>query len=263
MTAQESALCGWDLTINAMRGTDQIDAEDVKVFARTHFKHWCFQLEKGKKTGYLHFQFRGSLRKRARLCGIKKYLAHADLQGYPSITTVDEFEGDNLYVMKEDETHVEGPWSDKDADEVMYIPKDLRFQPTWNPMQARIIWQMEQPPNRRHVNCIVDREGNRGKSFLAAWLYTHGKANYIPFFAEAKDLMRMVFALPWKDAYFIDLPRAISHKAEHEIYGGIEQLKTGIIYEDRYAFRMKAIDAVHVFVFTNKLPNTSLCSMDR
>lgn len=255
---QRSPVCGWDLTIKA----EGIEVEQVKVFARTHFKSWAFQLEKGDKTGYLHYQFRGSLRKKARETGIKKYLRQAELIGYPNITTVDEFEDDGDYVMKED-TRIDGPWSSKDEDEQMYIPKDMRDKIEWRPWQKGLIEIMDTPANRRTINCIINESGNIGKSWMALWLHAHGKAIYIPYFDGAKDMMRMVYGQPERGTYFVDLPKSLSHKAQNEIYAGIEMLKSGFVYEDRYKYQSKIIDPVHVFVFTNQKPDVALLSKDR
>lgn len=255
-----NACAGWDITLKA----EGHEVDEVKAWANEFFKRWTFQKEAGEQTGYLHFQFRGSLIKKRRDTEIRKLIRDSGFvvggRGVtPTNLTVFET-GDNAYVLKT-ETRVDGPWSSEDV--VTYIPIDMRFEPTWNAMQQCVLRVMDTKPNRRDINCIVDPVGNRGKSFLATWLFCHGMANYIPFFTEAKDLMRMVHGLPRRGAYFIDLPRALSHKAEHEIYGGIEQLKTGIIYEDRYKFKMEAIDPVHVFVFTNRQPNRELASRDR
>lgn len=253
----------WDMTIPA----EGVEKDDLIVFFNEHFKKWIFQLEKGEQTGYLHYQFRGSLNVKLRKTGLMK-LIRAEDSPFPKISerAVTPTVTDTVILTYERytsklETRVDGPWSSED--QANYIPIDMRFTPEWNELQQMIITRTQEPPNRRIINCIVDTKGNNGKSFLATWMYTHGQANYIPFFTEAKDLMRMVFGLPRRSVYFIDLPRALSHRAEHEIYGGIEQLKTGIIYDDRYRFKMEAIDPVHVFVFTNRAPNMELASMDR
>lgn len=251
-------LAGWDITINA----ENVEPEYIIEWADEHFKRWAFQLEKGEKTGYLHYQFRGSLHTKKRESGVVKLFNAAGFSGHVRPTCEKTFATEDAkYVMKP-ETRVEGPWH-SGAKESDFIPVDMKDTPVWRPMQQKIIDYIATPPNRRNIYCIVDRDGNKGKSFLAMWLYCHGECNYIPFFTEAKDLMRMVHGLPTRKAYFIDLPRALSHKAEYEIYGGIEMLKTGIIYEDRYHFRMKAINPVHVIVFTNKIPDMKLCSADR
>jgi hypothetical protein len=254
MAKQESNVAVYDITIRA----EGHEVDEVKAWANAYFKKWCFQLEKGAETGYMHYQFRGSLKVKKRP-GPMKSLLRETFEGHCCPTSTNS-SNDEFYAMKED-TREEGPWTDRD--EYVYIPIDMRFTPVWNEMQQRMVYIMNTDPNRRHVNCLVDGDGFRGKSFLAMWMYAHGYACYIPFFTEAKDLMRMVHGLPRRKSYFIDLPRALSHKAEHEIYGGIEQLKTGIIYDDRYKFRMEAIDPVHVFVFTNRMPNLDLISNDR
>lgn len=258
----DSQCAGWDITFSA----EHVTRETVLKFGESLFKKWTFQKERGK-SGFEHYQFRGSLTVKKRKRELVKIMREGGIkiaEDSVSPTSKTTFVcDDESYVLKED-TRIEGPWSSKDI--VVYIPKDMRATPTWRPMQAEIIEMMEKDPNRRTINCVVDPQGNNGKSFLAMWLFCHGKSHYIPFFTEAKELMRMCHGMiksEWRNTFFIDLPRALSHKAECEIYGGIEQLKTGMIYEDRYEFKMMAIDCVHVFIFTNRMPNMKLVSPDR
>lgn len=258
----ENACVGWDITFSA----DKVKFESIMNFAEAMFKKWTFQKEEGE-SGYIHFQFRGSLEKKLRKSDLMKIihsgkLKVADKQVSP--TSKECFDIDDAAYCKKENTRIEGPWSSKDK--LAYIPLDMRGMPEWRPFQETVREMIALPPNRRKINCIVDPFGNAGKSFLAMWMYCNGYSYYIPCFTEAKELMRMTYAMissGVRNTFFIDLPRALSHKAENEIYGGIEQLKTGIIYEDRYDFKMMAIDPVHVFIFTNRLPNMKLVSPDR
>lgn len=250
----------WGITFSA----DKNEKESIERFARREFKKWTFQKERGEG-GYIHFQFKGSLKDKKRKCELLVMMRSGGLIiAEDSVSPTPKVNMDNYSYVDKDETRIEGPWSSDDK--VDYIPTDMRETPKWRPMQQDIIDIIATKPNRRTIHCIIDSTGNNGKSFLAMWLYCHGISYYIPFFTEAKELMRMSHAMVtsgWRNTFFIDLPRALSHKAEHEIYGGIEQLKTGMIYEDRYDFKMIAIEACHVFIFTNRKPDMRLCSADR
>lgn len=255
-------VAGWDFTLSAAENSK----EAITAFLEGYAKKWAFQKEKGAENGFEHYQGRMSLIKKKREGELYKAMREANLVFSGAAvrpTCGATFNDENLkYVLKQD-TRIEGPWTSEDAEEDNYIPSDLRLTPTWNAMQERVIGWISKPPNRRTIHCVVDPVGNNGKSFMAMWAWAHKKAVYIPFFTEAKDLMRMVHGLPKYGCYFIDLPRALSHKAMHEIYGGIEQLKTGMIYEDRYRFRMEMIEPCHVVVFTNRMPDFNLASADR
>ena len=254
----KNPVCGWDFTVRA----EGIEVEQVISFMTEYCKRWCFQKEKGEETGYEHYQCRVSMKVKVRDTGMNKLLVKAfNVFCKPTPTVVDTFATqDDFYVMKED-TRIDGPWSDKDTAKT-YIPVDMRGEFKPNEVQERLLQIMETTPNRRHVHCVVAR-GNIGKSYFAVWAHVQGLANYVPFFTEARDFMRMVHGMPRRKTYIIDLPRALSHKAENEVYGAIEQLKTGVIYEDRYHFRMEVIDPVHVIVYTNRMPNMELLSADR
>lgn len=263
----------WDITFSAKLNKQ----ERIMEFADEYFKTWSFQLEQGEKTKYEHFQFRGSLAdKESGGVGKQRKLAFMKIlhkekfkvqPGSVSPTCSNAvYHDDEDYVTK-DATRLDGPWSSKDMT-AAYIPIDMRFDPEWNTMQRYVLDVAKTIATRRKIHAIKDADGNNGKSFIATWMYARGLAHYVPFFTEAKELMRMVMAMTstkkgGSNLFFVDLPRALSHKAEHEIYGAIEQLKTGIIYDDRYRFRMKIIDPVHVIVFTNKIPNWNLVSSDR
>ena len=47
------------------------------------------------------------------------------------------------------------------------------------------------------------------------------------------------------------------------MFSGIEQLKNGYLFDDRYSFKRKFIDSPAVWVFVNKLPDPKYLSPDR
>jgi len=250
-----NAIYGYDITFKA----EGLSREEIADWAESHCKSWAFQLEEGQG-GYRHYQFRCSLDKKRRLQEMVKFTHQTFPGAHVSITS--NIAPGNKYVMKE-EGRIEGPWTSDEDTEGNYVPTDMRMEPKWNAMQQTIVDIKATKPDRRTVHCIVDTRGNRGKSFIAMWMDIHKKAIYVPQFADAKDLMRMCFAQPKIGCYFIDLPKATSHMSENALYAGIEQLKTGMLYDDRYKFRKQWIDPCHVFVFTNREPNIAMLSADR
>jgi len=259
-----NALAGYDLTISA---GDKPRAE-FHAWVTQYFKRYCYQLEKGAETGYMHYQFRGSLKTKMRWDTLQKRMAAAGFEGKISITSGGVFElGDEFYQMKKDHTYVEGPWTDRDIDtedefSPGFIPYDFRGSMKMNCIQEDLWDYIQTPPNRREVLCVVG-PGNIGKSYFASWLDIHKHGHYVSYFTEAKSLMEECYASEWRRAYLIDLPKALSHKAENEVYGAIEQLKTGCVCDRRYKYKKRWLNPAHVIVFTNRIPDANLLSSDR
>lgn len=241
---------------------DKVDHEDLIKFFQDHCKHWCFQLECGEETGYIHYQCRISLNDKMRCANVAKTLMDTfDLEGC-HVSPTNNNTTDYIYVTKE-ETRLEGPWSDKDFITESKIPKRFRGTITWKPFQQSILNLINTPPDDRHVHIVVDSAGNHGKSFFVDWLAVHKKAAFIPQMKEARDIMRMVMNKEKSTCYFIDFPRATSHNDQHAIYSSIETIKRGYAYDDRYHFKDEYFEPPHIWVFTNKQPDISLLSKDR
>ena len=258
METKNNAICGYDLTIPA----ETLD----KCFIQEKFeelcKSWVFQLEKGDETGYLHYQCRVSLKTKIRpsqmitLCN--KIFGGCQVKP----TCSENFINKNFnYVMKDD-TRVDGPWSDKD-EKPHYIQKRFRGKINWRPWQQQLMDIINLEPDDRSVNIVINLNGNRGKSFLTMYLMTFKKATRIPAQPEMRDTMRMVMDQPKVPCYFIDLPKAIAKNNQNAIYSGIEEIKNGYSYDDRYKYKCEIFEPPHVWVFTNEIPDSNLLSMDR
>ena len=86
----------------------EIEKKKILEFLEEHCKKWTFQLERGEKTGKLHFQGRFSLKSKTRLTGLVKLLPKAHFS-----VTSNENRTNCFYVEKED-TRIKGPWRDTD-----------------------------------------------------------------------------------------------------------------------------------------------------
>lgn len=261
-------VCNYDITFpHTEQVGGEVQWEHINDWAKHLFKKYVFQLERGEKTERLHYQFRGSLKKKTTLRNMIHLTHNCFPSAHVSITSKHCI-GDFSYVSKS-ETRVDGPWGNAVPKEIKeeqatgyYVPSRFLKAPVWNEFQRDVLNIVTQPPDDRKVICIYGA-GCQGKSFLALFLHAHKKALYVPQFETAKELMRMCYGLPKRGIYFIDLPRATSQNGEHALYSGIEQLKNGYIYEDRYNYKSTLIEPPHVVVFSNKKPNTELLSADR
>ena len=250
----KSALCVYDLTISQKQASK---LEIMETFKK-HCKKWCFQLEKGEKTGYMHYQCRISLKTKKRMNQVIMMFQH--LKANVSITSKANRDN-NFYVLKED-TKVEGAWTESKNDLPEYIPRQIREIKKLYPFQKQII-RMSEEWDTRTIHIVIDIEGNKGKTTISQYLHVYKKANIIPFCNDYKDLMRMVLCMPKLGCYMIDLPRAINKERLYQLFSAIETIKGGYAYDDRYSFKSAVFDCPQIFVFTNIRPDTKLMTKDR
>lgn len=115
----------------------------------------------------------------------------------------------------------------------------------------------------RTINIVIDFEGNNGKSTLVSYMRAYNIGRKLPFCNDYKDIMRMVCDMPTSTCYLIDMPRAINKERLFQLYGAIEEIKSGYAYDDRYKFTEKIFDCPNIWIFCNAVPDTSMLSMDR
>lgn len=227
-------------------------------------KKFVFQLEKGEKKGYLHYQGRVSLIKKCRPGSVLKLFEEKFRPNWikPTIKAeADKYKhtGDAFYQMKE-QTRVLGPWCD--TDEVIYIPRQIREVNKLRPFQQQIIddagnW------NKRTINMVYCPEGNKGKSILVGYCRAYKIGRALPPVNDYKDMLRMVCDMPTSKMYLIDMPRSINKDRLYQFYAGVESIKDGYAYDDRYKFREKFFDCPNIWIFSNKLPDLQVLSLDR
>ena len=248
MTKQINAVCTYDFTLKCEGRNEKI----VKDYLEKYFKKWCFQKEEGK-SGYLHFQGRGSLKVKKRLTEIPN-----PLHMHFSITSKDNRDN-NFYVTK-DEGRRGGPWMD--TDEVIYIPRQIREIEGLYLWQEQIKQQLE-VWDTRSINILYCPHGNIGKSTLVGYIRAYRLGRVLPPVNDYKDAMRMVCDMPTSRAYLFDMPRAQNKDKLYGFYTAIESIKDGYAWDDRYSFKEKVFDCPNIWVFTNTIPDENLLSGDR
>lgn len=244
--ASKNSCCVWDFTLHI--DEDRVDHKVVKDELITHCKAWAFQLERGEITGKVHYQGRVSLKEKSRLP------KHLLVGAHWSVTSAEN--RDNFFYVTKEETRVEGPWTDKDK----YIPRQVR-DIVLRPWQQAVVDKSKEW-DTRSINLIYDTDGNIGKSILCTYMGVHGMGAQLPFVNNYKDLMRMVYSVH-ASCYLIDMPRAINKDALFQLYGGIETIKSGFAFDDRYEYKYRYFDCPSIWVFTNSLPDPDLMSRDR
>lgn len=248
-----NAICVWDFTIPQKR----IDKDVLVKELRTWCKKWAFQIEQGKKSNYLHYQGRVSLKAKA-------HKGPDFCKGIHWSATSEENKTNLFYVLKE-ETRVEGPW--KDSDKEIYLPRQFQnlklYEWQADILESRNVFQ------DRVIDCIYDVTGNNGKSTVAALGEILYNGIDCPPINDCKELIQYVCnhcmdnEIRDPKLLFVDLPRAMNKESLYGIYSAIEQIKKGKLTDTRHHAKVWWIDSPRIWVFTNHLPDTTLLSSDR
>lgn len=248
-----NAISVWDFTIPEK----SISKDELIKEIKNVCKAWAFQIEKGKKTGYLHYQGRVSLKVKSR---VGPNLA----KGVRWSATSEENKTNMFYVIKDD-TRIAGPWTDKDKE--IYLPRQFRdinlYEWQSDILESRNIFQ------DRIIDAIYDVTGNNGKSTVAAL----GEIMYggidCPPINDCKELIQYVCnhcmdnEIRDPKLLFVDLPRAMNKESLFGIYSAIEQIKKGKLTDTRHHAKVWWIDSPRIWIFTNHLPDLTLLSSDR
>lgn len=250
---RESACCVWDLTIPA----DRISVSDLRKHFSHHCKKYVFQLERGDKTGYEHYQCRVSLKTKSRKATL--ITSNFNIKGCNISVTSNANKDNDFYVLK-DETRVSGPFADTDKAPLRTVNKMI--ENGLYPWQEALIEHV-QDYNDRQIHLLIDKGGNIGKSALCKYFYQMHDAVIVPPLNDSKELMGYVMSFPPAKLYIIDMPRAMKKKNLAGLYSGIEQLKNGMMYDIRYHGKFKYIDEPNIIVFTNTPPKLRYLSRDR
>lgn len=251
----------YDFTIHEGHNPCGLDRDWVIEKLKGWCKKWVFQLEKGSKTGRLHFQGRVSLIDKKRL---KELIAQIPLKADWSLTCKKVHDGCNFnYVMKED-TRVEGPWKDEDFPDLPKVTKQLTnfMAKELYPWQAQVL-EIAQTYDERSIHMIWDEEGNVGKSTFAEFLEYKRIAFELPPMKNIEDIMQFVYGFQDQKCYLVDMPRGMKKDKLGEFYAGIECLKNGVCYDKRYTAKKRRFDRPQIVIFSNVLPDFSLLSNDR
>lgn len=246
----ENACCVWDFTV----GEKYVEREKLHKVIKDECKKFAYQLEEGE-SGYVHYQGRISLKQKQRLEGLKKIFKTKEIHW--SVTSSEN--RDNQFYVLKDETRKDGPWKDTDIE--IYIPRHVREMTVLRPWQQTIVNSADEYHPRR-IDVVLDYVGGLGKSSLAAYLRCKGIGREIPFCNNYKDLLRLVMDMPKEKLYIMDMPRAISKECLNQLWSGLETVKSGYAYDDRYKFKDMDFDRPRIWVFTNILPDFSMLSSD-
>jgi len=250
----ENPVCVYDFTKFLGEDENHEVGEIISILEK-FCKKWTFQLESCPTTHSLHYQGRFSLKVKERL-----RIPFCDkFPGFRLGVTSNENKKNMFYVMK-DESRCGGPWSDND--EKIYVPRDIRKIDELWPWQKSLL-EIIKVYDERKINVVIDLNGNNGKSTFTRYCMVYKYGQLLPFCNDFKDVMRMVMDMPDSPCYLMDMPRAVNKDRLYQLYAGIEAVKGGYAYDDRYHFKQKLFDPPNIVLFTNSEPDQSLLTRDR
>ncbi len=254
-----SALAGWDFTLFEEKNPDK---KIVKEWCKIIAKKYNVQGEIGAQSGKKHWQGRISLKTRWRKTELLKHCEELEIfknANWSPTNTKALY--DDSYVTK-DFTYCEEMGRFSDTDKELYIPRQFREIKKLYPWQQHI-YDTWDNWDTRTINVIVDKIGNKGKSTIAGYMEIYQRGFAMPAINDIKDLMRIAYDVPTQRCYLIDFPRAMDKSRLFQFYSGIESLKNGKVYDDRYHYKQRWMDSPNIWIFTNKIPDISYMSKDR
>ena len=278
----------WCFTLN---NYTEVELESLRLSLQTKARYAIIGKERGKE-GTLHLQGYVSLHSNARLKGIKKILgdrAHAEVakgnetENYQYCSKDGDFEEIGTRACPGKRTDLDdfcdyvtaGHYDIPDLRENFreVFAKYPRFCTDYVrdkipapevPSHPLRDWQQDLyanlslAPDDRKVIFIVDRVGNKGKSWFAKYYCSlHSNA----FLMKPGKHADMAYVLPHiLRVLFLDCTRK---QVEHLPYSLIESLKDGYVMSAKYESCMKKYPPMHVVVLLNEDPDLNALSQDR
>jgi len=144
--------------------------------------------------------------------------------------------------------------------DLVYPPSGLDPDATLRDWQQGLEQTLDDVPSDREIIFVVDREGNKGKSWFAKY-YLKKRPNDVQLLSIGKraDLAHAVNES--KCVFIFDVQRS---QSEFLDYAVLEMLKDGMVFSAKYNSRMKQLDGnAHVVVMMNEDPDRDKLSQDR
>lgn len=258
-----------DATIQAYsgEGEERVEAleQERKVITewlKVKCKKWAFQLEKGKETGYIHWQCRFSLHVKERPIGVGAQFKRLGLKSH--ITPTSKLAMNNVsYVVKTD-TRILGPWeSEEEKGEEPDDLKELAKQGL-RPYQQDIIDYCKGGYLPRKIRIYYDPNGCMGKTTVRRYMSYNKVAKFVPPFTDSKDIGQWCMSTFDKancKTYVIDIPRSWPKEKLSILMSSIESIKDGMLADPRHKGREQMISPPRIVIFTNYDPKLLVVHM--
>lgn len=241
---QESPAKHWFFRCNV---TFYDDVQDLIKILDPKCYRYCFQLERGEETGYVHYQGAMSLTTKCRQTSILKWLKPGTELG-----VIRDLEAMYKYCRKID-TRISGPWM-KGEPEQLWLIETLR------PWQQEVEGIARGAADRRTIHWYWSDKGDLGRTQLCKYLSYH--YNAIGVLGKTSDVLDMCTkAAKNLKIVLFNIPRG--ERPDKSLYRQLEVIKDGYWFSGKYETSMVNINSPHVFVFANEAPEEHRLSQDR
>jgi len=244
----------WDFTFNNYTEQDLSHC----------LKHFCNDLyvigEEVGKEGTKHLQGHVEFKNQMRFDTLKKEFPQVHWE-----VSKNKFAG-RKYCAKGDKIHTNIAEEKEEETLEQQYDKFMELEygnVIWKPWQQAVLDILAGPVDRRKVHWFYEREGNKGKSFLAKFIewkhptvIVNGKQGDV--FHGIKNFIETKKKYP--NPVLIDIPRT---NENYVCYGTMEKIKDGLFYSGKYEGGVIRLLPCHLFVFANFPPDTSKMSSDR
>lgn len=228
---------------------DKPDSESVERTLRKFCCEYNFQLEKGLKTGYLHWQIflKTTCKRGLRLTALKKYFPTGHFEYARNIDASYD------YCQKNDETFVGyRTYYPRKIDDP-FVSLNLQYK-DW---QKKILKILSEKPDNRKIYWFWENVGGTGKSTFSKHLVLT-KNNCIVVNGK-KDNILYAVTQSTPEIIIIDIARSQTQVS----YDAIEDVKNGLFFNGKYESAMHVQNSPHVIIFANMPPDESKLSKDR
>lgn len=128
----------------------------------------------------------------------------------------------------------------------------------------KVIDIITKPADKRKIYWFWENTGNKGKSTLCKWICMNHNAILVT--GKGNDMKYGIVNFINKNKHapkiiIIDIPRSID--TDYISYTGIEEIKNGIFFNNKYESEMCIFNNPHIIVFSNEEPNIEKLSNDR
>lgn len=146
----------------------------------------------------------------------------------------------------------------------LQVPKPIRTITELRPWQQGIEDMVREEADDRSIHWYWEETGGVGKSAMVKYLAVkHGAMVCAGKAADMKYGIRAWMEAHdgcWPEIVIFDVPRS---QAEYLSYQGVEEIKNGCFFSQKYEGGMVLTNPPHVLVFANSLPDMSKWSRDR
>lgn len=163
-----------------------------------------------------------------------------NLDGFVTATSMKT--GDKFSYCMKDDSRIAGPWRDKKEVLSKDLEKELQLiENNPRPWQGDIFDDVKVWEKTDTFGVIIDVFGLGGKSAVAKLIQARGWGIAVPSSLEPKEMIEYVSSLMnqqdgWEpNCVWLDIPRATDKRSYKKLAAGIEQIKTGLVMDHRYA----------------------------